>query len=177
VTPAFVHPTAEVEAGAVVGEGTSVWNWSKIREGARVGARCNIGQSVYVDAGVTIGDECKLQNGVSVYTGVTLGDRVFVGPAATFTNDLSPRAVGPWEVVPTHVDDDASIGANATVVCGVRLGAACMVGAGAVVNRDVPEHALVVGNPARIIDYVDLAGRRLHCDPASTPPEEALRRR
>lgn len=177
VTEAFVHPTAEVESGALLGEGTLVWNWTHIRQRARVGARCRIGQGVFIDEGVNVGDDCKVQNGVSIYAGVTLGNRVFVGPAATFTNDRVPRAVGDWEIVPTWVGDDASIGANATIVCGVRLGMACMVAAGAVVTRDVPEYALVVGNPARMIDYVDLGGRRLHCDARQSPPPEVKRGR
>ena len=160
----YIHPTAEVDVRAAVGDGTSIWNWTKVREGAEVGAGCRIGQGVYIDAGVRLGDGCKIQNGVSLYKGVTLGDSVFVGPAATFTNDRVPRATtddGEWEVIPTVVEDLASIGANATVVCGVRLGRACMVGAGAVVTRDVPAHALVVGNPARVIGYVDDDGNRV----------------
>jgi acetyltransferase-like isoleucine patch superfamily enzyme len=176
VTEAFVHPTAEVESGALLGEETFVWNWTHIRQQARVGARCRIGQGVFIDEGVTLGDDCKVQNGVSIYAGVTLGDRVFVGPAATFTNDRVPRAVGDWEVVPTWVADDVSIGANATIVCGVKLHAACMVGAGAVVTRDVPRHSLVLGNPAEVVDYVDLGGRRLHWDKDEPPPPEVLER-
>jgi acetyltransferase-like isoleucine patch superfamily enzyme len=163
----FVHPTADVDEGATVGDGTTIWNWTKVREGARIGPRCRIGQCVYVDHGVSMGQGCKVQNGVSVYHGVTLGDYVFVGPNATFTNDRLPRAASGdgWEVVPTLVEDHASIGAGATIVCGVRLGRACMVGAGAVVTRDVPPHALVVGNPARLIGYVALDGTRLDAPP------------
>lgn len=174
MSAAFVHPTAEVDPDAVVGAGTSIWNWSKVREGARIGPGCRVGQGVYIDHGVVVGEGCKIQNGVSVYAGVVLGDRVFVGPSATFTNDRVPRAGSgdDWEVVPTVVGDDASVGANATIVCGVELGRACMVGAGAVVTGDVPPFALVVGVPARVVDYVDLQGHRLHRGPAGPPPTE-----
>lgn len=170
----FVHPTAEVDPRAIVGPGTAIWNWTKVREGAHVGPGCRIGQGVYIDHDVVIGEGCKIQNGVSVFAGVVLGDRVFVGPGATFTNDLVPRAASgdEWEIVPTVVGDDASVGANATVVCGIELGQACMVGAGAVVTHDVPPFALVVGVPAEVIDYVDRSGRRLHRGPAGPPPSE-----
>ena len=160
----FIHATADVDGRASVGDGTSIWNWTKVREGASIGAGCRIGQGVYIDAEVRLGDGCKVQNGVSIFRGVTLGDHVFVGPAATFTNDRVPRATtadGEWDVVPTVVEDLASIGANATIVCGIRLGRACMVGAGAVVIRDVPANALVVGNPARVIGWVDDKGNRV----------------
>lgn len=161
-----MHPTAEVDARAELGEGTQVWNWTKVREAARIGAHCRLGQSVYVDHGVVVGDGSKIQNGVSLYHGVTLGASVFVGPNATFTNDRVPRAAGDgWALSETVVEDHASIGANATIVCGVRLGRACMVAAGAVVTRDVPAHALVMGTPARVVDYVDLEGNRLHVGP------------
>lgn len=168
----FVHPTAEVSDDAVLGDGVSIWNWSKIREGARIGEGSNVGQGVYIDHGVELGPGCKVQNNVSIYHGVWIGRGVFVGPHATFTNDLVPRAVSEdWKVVKTTVEDFASIGANATIVCGVRLGRACMVGAGAVVTADVPAHALVVGNPARVIDYVDLDGHRLRVGPTGSAPE------
>jgi acetyltransferase-like isoleucine patch superfamily enzyme len=159
---AHIDPTAEVDLSAVLGDDVQIWNWTKVREGARIGARCRLGQGVYVDHGVHVGTGCKVQNGVSIYAGVTLGDDVFVGPHATFTNDRVPRAdADDWTIVPTVVEDHVSIGANATIVCGVRLGRACMVGAGAVVVADVPAHALVVGNPARVVDYVRLDGSRL----------------
>jgi acetyltransferase-like isoleucine patch superfamily enzyme len=170
----FIHPTARVDHTASVGDDTFVWDWATIREGAHVGARCRIGQAVYIDRGVDLGDDCKVQNNALVYAGVTIGSRVFIGPAVTFTNDRVPRAVGEWEIVPTLVDDDASIGANATVICGVRLGKACMVGAGAVVTRDVVSHGLVVGNPARLVDYVDLRGARLHRDLSKPLPAHLL---
>jgi acetyltransferase-like isoleucine patch superfamily enzyme len=163
----FVHSTAEVDGRASVGDGSAIWNWTKVREGARIGTGCRIGQGVYIDHDVVIGTGCKIQNGVSVYAGVTLGDYVFVGPGAMFTNDRVPRAAAgdTWAIVPTVVDDLASIGANATVVCGVRLGRACMVGAGAVVTRDVDPHAVVVGNPAQVVGYVDDDGNRVEGPP------------
>lgn len=153
-----VHETAVVEDGADVGPGTTVWHHTHVRTGATVGRDCTLGKNVYVDAGVTIGDRSKIQNNVSVYTGVTLGDEVFVGPSAVFTNDRVPRAVGDWEVVPTRVHDGASIGANATVVCGVEIGRCAMVGAGAVVTRSVEDHQLVLGNPARPAGWVCTCG-------------------
>lgn len=158
----YVHPTAEVAAGAVLADGARVWNWTKVREGASLGANTQVGQCCFVDEGVQIGSDCKIQNGVSVYRGVTLGDAVFVGPNATFTNDLYPRAVSPdWSVVDTVVEDGASIGANATIICGVTLGRYSMVAAGAVVTQDVPAFALVMGCPARVVGQVDEAGRRV----------------
>lgn len=163
MTAPFIHQSAEVAPDAVVGPDSRIWNWTKIREGASVGRGCSIGQGVYIDRDVTVGDECKIQNDVSIFRGVHVGSRVFVGPGATFTNDRIPRASSgdDWLVIETFVEDDVSIGANATIVCGVRLGKACMVGAGAVVTRDVPPNALVVGNPARVAGQVDLAGRRV----------------
>lgn len=155
-----VHETAIVESGALIGDGTMIWHDVQVRSGARVGAGCVLGKGVFVDQGVVIGDRVKIQNGVSVYRGVTLGDDVFVGPNATFTNDLRPRAfVSDWEIVPTVVHDGASIGANATIICGAEIGEYAMVGAGAVVTRDVDEHALVVGNPARVVGWVCRCGR------------------
>jgi acetyltransferase-like isoleucine patch superfamily enzyme len=155
----YIHPTAEVDPGATIGDGTSIWNWAKVREDASIGDDCTIGQGAYIDRGVTVGRACKIQNYALVYAGVTLGDEVFVGPHATFTNDHWPRAVGSWEIVPTIVEDGASIGANATVVCGVRLGRSCMVGAGSVVVHDVPPRTLVVGNPARVVAELGDDGR------------------
>jgi len=161
-TPPSVHPTALVEGDAVVGAGTRIWHHSHVRSGSRIGSGCTIGFSVYVDRDVVVGDRCKIQNHVSLYRGVVLEDEVFVGPAATFTNDLYPRAVSPaWGVVETRVRHGASIGANATVVCGVDIGRWSMVGAGAVVTADVPTHALVVGTPARTIGWVCVCGRVL----------------
>jgi UDP-2-acetamido-3-amino-2,3-dideoxy-glucuronate N-acetyltransferase len=155
----FVHPTAEVEQGAELGPGTKVWHLTHIRSTARIGAGCTIGRNVYVDAGVVIGDRAKVQNNVSVYVGVTLEDEVFVGPSAVFTNDLYPRAQNPdWVVTPTMVRRGASIGANATIVCGKEIGEYAMVAAGALVSRDVQPYQLVAGNPARHFGWVNRKG-------------------
>ncbi len=158
----FKHPTAIVEEGAEVGEGTRIWHFAHVRSGAKIGRNCNIGKDVYIDVGVEIGDGVKIQNGVSVYRGVKLEDKVFVGPHAVFTNDKYPRAFSEdWEVVPTLVKEGASIGANATIVCGITLGRYSMVAAGSVVTRDVPDYGLVVGVPARLIGFVCVCGRPL----------------
>lgn len=164
-----VHAAALVEEGASVGQGTRIWHFAHVRSGAAVGARCTIGMGVFVDAGATIGNDCKVQNGVSVYRGVTLEDEVFVGPNAVFTNDLHPRAFSPgWEVVPTLVRRGASIGANATVICGTEIGTFAMVAAGAVVTRSVAGHELVMGNPARHAGWVCRCGEV--CSRDGEPP-------
>jgi UDP-2-acetamido-3-amino-2,3-dideoxy-glucuronate N-acetyltransferase len=161
----FVHPTAEVSPKAKVGAGTMIWHQCQVMPGASIGANCKLGKSVYVDFGVKIGDRVKVQNGISVYKGVTVEDDVLLGPHMAFTNDLYPRAFNDqYEIVPTLVKRGASVGANATIVCGVTLGAYCMVGAGAVVTADVPDFALVVGNPARVVGYVCACGQRLDVD-------------
>ena len=160
-----VHPTAIVDEGAEIGNGTSVWHHAHLRDGAHVGRDCVIGKNVYVDTQAVIGDRCKLQNNVSVYHGVHIGDDVFVGPSATFTNDLVPRAFNTdWQVVETHVHDGASIGANATIVCGVTLGQYSMIAAGATVTRDVAAHQLVAGNPARHLGWVCRCGKVISRD-------------
>jgi len=169
-----IHPTADVDASAKIGDGTQVWHQAQVREGARIGNHCRIGKGVYVDAKVVVGHHCKIQNYACVYQGVTLGDRVFVGPHATFTNDLIPRAARPdwkvhapehraadWEVIATVVEDGVSIGANATILCGITIGHCAMIGAGAVVTKDVAPHALVVGVPAKAAGYVCECGRKL----------------
>ena len=157
-----IHPTAEVSAESTVGEGSRVWHWAQIRNGARIGRNCVIGKDVYIDSAVLVGDECKIENFATVYRGVTIGNRVFIGPHACFTNDTYPRAVSPdWKVVPTKVEDGASIGANATVLCGLTIGKNAMVAAGAVVTKDVPPYALVAGVPAKIIGWVCECGRPL----------------
>jgi UDP-2-acetamido-3-amino-2,3-dideoxy-glucuronate N-acetyltransferase len=168
-----VHPTAIVEDGAVVGSGTSVWHHAHVRSGALVGRDCVLGKNVYIDAQAVVGDRCKVQNNVSVYHGVTIGDDVFVGPAATFTNDLVPRAFNShWQIVETHVHDGASIGANATIVCGVTVGEYAMVAAGATVTHDVAAHQLVAGNPARHLGWVCRCGKVVSRDTA--PPTQPL---
>lgn len=158
----LIHPTANVEAGAVVGPRTRVWHRAHVRERASVGADCVLAKDVYIDTEVTIGHRVKIQNGVSVYRGVTLDDDVFVGPHAAFTNDEMPRAFNTeWRVVPTKVCRGASIGANATIVCGITLGPYSMVAAGSTVTNDVPPHALVIGSPARVVGFVCRAGHRM----------------
>jgi acetyltransferase-like isoleucine patch superfamily enzyme len=166
----MIHPTAEVEPGAEVGAGTRIWHHCHVRAGAIIGEGCILGYGVYVDAGVRIGNNCKLQNRVSVYHGVTIEDGVFVGPHATLTNDKHPRAVRPdgslstdddWTVSPSFVRSGASIGAAAVILPGVTVGRWAMVGAGAVVTRDVPDHALVTGNPARLAGWVCECGHTL----------------
>ncbi len=158
----FIHPTAIVEENVEIGEGTRIWHFVHIRSGAKIGKKCNIGKDVYIDTEVKIGDYVKIQNGVSIYKGVTLEDKVFIGPYAVFTNDLYPRAFSEeWEIVPTLVREGASIGANATIVCGVTIGKYAMVAAGAVVTKDVPNHGLVMGNPARLVGFVCYCGHPL----------------
>ena len=164
---AWIHPTAVVDEGAALGAGTKVWHFVHVCADARIGARCVLGQNVFVAPGVRIGDGCKLQNNVSVYAGVTLEDEVFVGPSAVFTNVLTPRAhiERKAEFAPTHVGRRVSIGANATIVCGVSLGEGAFVAAGAVVTKDVPPYVLVQGAPARA------AGFRCDCGLALEDPE------
>ncbi len=157
----FQHSTAVIDEGAEIGNNTKIWHFAHIRGGARIGNDCIIGKGCYIDTGVVIGDRCKIQNMVSVYNGVTLEDDVFVGPHAVFTNDLKPRAVGDWQIVQTLVKKGASIGANATIVCGIEIGSYAMIGAGAVVTKTVPSHGLVVGVPAKLIGYVCKCGERI----------------
>lgn len=155
---ARIVPEAIVAEPHRVAPGARVWHFSHVRESALIGPGSSLGHGVYIDAGAIVGSDCKLQNGVNVYRGVVLGDRVFVGPGATFTNDRRPRAVGAWELVPTFVGEGASIGANATIVCGAHIGRFAMIGAGAVVTEPVPPHALMLGVPARQRGYVCRCG-------------------
>jgi UDP-2-acetamido-3-amino-2,3-dideoxy-glucuronate N-acetyltransferase len=163
---AFVHETAIVDAGAKIGAGTKIWHFAHILGRTNVGDNCSIGQNVMAGPDVTIGNGCKLQNNVAVYKGVTLDDDVFCGPSMVFTNVLTPRAhiERKDEFAPTHIGKGATLGANCTIVCGHDVGAFAMVGAGAVVTKDVPAYALVVGNPARQIGWVSEAGERLGDD-------------
>ena len=155
----FVHDTAVVEPGAKLGAGTRVWHHAHVRDGASIGRDCILGHNVFVDAGARVGDGVKLQNNVSVYSGVTLEDDVFVGPSAVFTNDRWPRAAArDWDLVPTVVRRGASIGANATIVCGIEVGPWALIAAGAVATRDVQAHELVGGNPARHLGWVCRCG-------------------
>ena len=160
---AFIHETVAIDNDVEIGEGSRIWHFSHILEHSRVGRDCTIGQNVMIGPRVRIGDRCKIQNNVSIYTGVALEDEVFCGPSCVFTNVLTPRAhiERKDEFLDTVVERGATIGANATVVCGNRIGRYAMVGAGAVVTKDVPAHALIVGNPARQIGWVSETGDRL----------------
>jgi len=182
----FIHPSAEVEAGAVIGEGTKVWHLVHIRRDAHLGGECVIGRGVFIDAGVQIGiidagvqigNRVKIQNYVSVFHGVKIEDGVFVGPHVCFTNDMFPRAINPdgslkapddWVLSETLVKTGAAIGANSTIVCGITIGRWAMIGSGTVVTKDVtvvtkdvPDYALVVGNPGKIIGWVTASGKRV----------------
>ncbi len=168
----FVQPTATIEPGARIGDGTSVWHQAHVRTEAEIGDGCTLGKNVFVDRGVRIGHRVKIQNNVSVYAGVALGDDVFVGPSAVFTNDLHPRAFSEsWTLTPTTVHRGASIGANATIVCGTQIGSFALVGSGAVVVRDVAPHELVVGNPARHAGWVCTCGHTMPWDTAVPAPD------
>lgn len=158
----FIHETAEVSPNAVLGANTKIWINVQIREGARIGEDCILSKDVYIDHSVLIGNRCKIQNGVSVYAGVEIDDDVFVGPNASFTNDRVPRAFNTnWKITPTRIERGASIGANATIVCGVTIGEYAMVAAGSVVTRDVPAFCLVMGNPARVVSRIDKSGDKV----------------
>ena len=160
------HPTAEVSEAAEVGAGTRVWQYCIVLAGARIGADCKLAHNVFVEGGVRIGDHVTVKDNVALYDGVVLEEEVFVGPNAVFTNVTVPRASFSRKdkFRPTLVKCGASIGANATLVCGCTIGRHALVGAGSVVTRDVPDHALVAGNPARQIGWVSVAGRRLGDD-------------
>jgi predicted dehydrogenase/acetyltransferase-like isoleucine patch superfamily enzyme len=162
----FVHQSSYVDEGCTIGPGTRIWHFAHILRGSRIGRDCVIGQNVMIGPDVTIGDGCKIQNNVSLYKGVTLEDGVFCGPSCVFTNVLNPRAEVERrdEFRTTYVERGATIGANATIVCGHRIGAYAMVAAGAVVTRDVPRHALIAGVPARRMGWVSHAGERLGPD-------------
>jgi UDP-2-acetamido-3-amino-2,3-dideoxy-glucuronate N-acetyltransferase len=159
----FAHATAVIDAGAEIGEGTRIWHFSHIMPDTVIGNNCNIGQNVVISPGCSIGNNTKIQNNVSIYTGVILEEDVFCGPSMVFTNVINPRShiVRKDEYRQTLVQRGASIGANATIVCGVTLGRYCFVGAGAVVTKDVPDYALVVGNPGRLKGYVCYCGYKL----------------
>jgi UDP-2-acetamido-3-amino-2,3-dideoxy-glucuronate N-acetyltransferase len=166
----FAHATADVSPQATIGQGAKIWQHCQVREGAVIGRNCILSKGVYIDFGVRIGDNVKIQNGISVYHGVTLEDGVFCGPHCVFTNDKQPRAINPdgslksaddWSLSQTLVRTGASIGAHATIVCGVTIGKWAMIGAGAVVTRDVPDYGLVYGNPARLHGFVCPCGEKL----------------
>jgi UDP-2-acetamido-3-amino-2,3-dideoxy-glucuronate N-acetyltransferase len=159
----FSHPTSVIEPGAVIGDGTKIWHFSHIMDGCKIGTKCNIGQGVYVDRNVNIGNGVKIQNHVSIYTGVTIEDDVFLGPSMVFTNVINPRSFieRKSEFMHTTVCKGATIGANATILCGLRIGEYAMVGAGAVITKDVPSFAVMMGNPANHEGWISKAGHRL----------------
>ena len=179
---ARIHATADLEPDVTVGAGTSIWHRAQVRTGARIGAECVIGRDAFIDEGVTIGDRVKIQNLALVYHGVEVEDGVFIGPGAILTNDRYPRAVTStgdlaraedWQVSPITLRSGCSIGAGAVIVAGTEVGRFAMVGAGAVVSRSVPNHALVVGSPARRIGWVCACGARLvdsNGDPMAAEP-------
>ena len=178
----FVHPTAMIESDTVLGDGTKVWAYAQIRPGARIGRACSFGRNSFVDVNVKVGDFVKVQNNASLYEGVTLESGVFIGPHVIFTNDKVPRAITPsgslktnddWELGRTVVRHGAALGAGAVIVTGIEIGRWAMIGSGSVVTKDVPEHALVVGNPGRIIGYVSAAGQRF--DTADDAREASVR--
>jgi len=169
-----IHPTASVSERATIGAGTMIWNQCQVREDVRIGEGCILGKDVYVDFSVEIGDHVKIQNGVLVYHGVTIESGVFLGPGVIFTNDKRPRAINPdgsikgnddWVVGKTRVCYGASVGAGSVILPDVTIGRFALVGAGAVVTRDVPDHGLVVGNPARLIGYVCKCAEKLKFAP------------
>jgi UDP-2-acetamido-3-amino-2,3-dideoxy-glucuronate N-acetyltransferase len=164
--PVFIHPTAVVDEGCEISEGTKIWHFCHIMPDCKIGQNCNIGQNVVISSGVILGNNVKVQNNVSIYTGVTCDDDVFLGPSMVFTNVSNPRSAinrrGQYEK--THVGRGASIGANATIVCGHDIGEYAFIGAGAVVTKNVPPYALVLGNPARQVGWISEYGHRLSFD-------------
>src|SRR5919112_389537 len=159
----YVHESAYIDKGAQIGKRTKVWHFSHVMSGATIGENCSLGQNVMVASNVNIGNGCKIQNNVSVYEGVTLEDYVFCGPSMVFTNVFNPRSEIPrmGELRPTLVKKGATLGANCTILCGITIGRYALIGAGAVVTKDVPDHALLVGNPARIVGWMCVCGVKL----------------
>lgn len=162
----FAHDSAVIDEGCQIGKGTKIWHFSHIMSGCVIGESCNIGQNVVISPQVILGKNCKVQNNVSVYTGVICKDDVFLGPSCVFTNVINPRSAVARkdEYKPTILGKGASIGANATIVCGHNIGEFALIGAGSVVTKDIPSYALVVGNPARQIGWVSEYGHRLEFD-------------
>ena len=166
----FKHPTAEVSDKAKIGRKTKIWHNVQIREGVEIGENCIIGKNVYIDLGVKIGNNCKIQNNCSIYHGTTIGNGVFIGPHVVFTNDKIPRAINEegslktatdWEAGKIFVETGASIGANSTILPNVTIGKFAMIGAGSVITKNVPNYALIYGNPARQFGRVDKSGNRI----------------
>jgi UDP-2-acetamido-3-amino-2,3-dideoxy-glucuronate N-acetyltransferase len=162
----YTHPTAIIDEGCEIGAGTKIWHFSHIMPGCKLGENCNIGQNVVISSEVVLGKNVKIQNNVSLYTGVTCDDDVFLGPSCVFTNVTNPRSAvnRRGQYAKTHVGKGASIGANATIVCGHDIGAYAFIGAGAVVTKTIPAYALVVGNPAKQIGWMSENGSRLFFD-------------
>jgi len=158
----YIDSTAKVSPEAIIGNGTKIWINSQIREKSEIGHNCIISKDTYIDTQVKIGNNCKIQNSVSIYQGVRVEDDVFIGPNACFTNDKVPRAFEQdWKITPTLIKKGASIGANATIVCGVIIGEYSMVASGSVVTKDVEPYSLVMGNPAKHYSYIDKAGNKI----------------
>ncbi|WP_127128418.1 acyltransferase [Pseudoflavitalea rhizosphaerae] len=162
----YIHSTAVIDEGCTIGDGTRIWHFSHIMSGAEIGSNCSLGQNVVVSSGVKLGNNVKVQNNVTVYTGVICEDDVFLGPSMVFTNVINPRSAIPRknEYRSTLVKKGASIGANATIICGHTLGEYCFIGAGALVSKDVKPYALVMGNPARQTGWVSEFGHKLAFD-------------
>ena len=171
----MIHPSSYIDAGALIGEGTRIWHFCHIMPGSVIGKDCSLGQNVVVMPGVRLGDRVKVQNNVSIYTGVTCEDEVFLGPSMVFTNVVNPRSAieRKNEYQKTLVRKGATIGANATILCGIEIGEYAFIGAGAVVTSDVPSYALVTGNPARQTGWMSAHGHKLNFDPdgKATCPE------
>jgi len=162
----FAHPTAIIDDGASISDGTSIWHYVHVMSSAVIGKDCSLGQNCFIGNGVRIGNGVKIQNNVSVYEGVILEDDVFVGPSAVFTNVINPRSFinRKEEYKTTHIKRGSTIGANATILCGITIGEYAFIGAGSVVTKDVPAHALVTGNPARIHGWMSVEGNKLIFD-------------
>lgn len=162
----YSHETAVIDDNVVIGDGSKIWHFSHLMSDSAIGKNCNIGQNVVISPGVTLGDNCKVQNNVSIYTGVTCDDDVFLGPSMVFTNVINPRSavVRRDQYLKTHVGKGASIGANATIVCGNDIGEYAFIGAGAVVTKYVKPYALVYGNPAKQVGWISRYGRKLSFD-------------
>jgi len=162
----FVHESSYIDEPCTIGDGVKIWHFSHVMKNAKIGNDCNIGQNVVISPDVTLGNNCKVQNNVSIYTGVTCGDDVFLGPSMVFTNAINPRSAvyRKSEYAETHVGKGASIGANATIVCGITIGSYAFIGAGSVVTKDVKDYALMIGNPAKQIGWMSEYGAKLIFD-------------